>query len=289
MTYLESISNKLYEQKVDKKTLEKWQSLIQKLQTLDSAIISYSGGVDSTFLAYVASLVMAERSCAIYINTGLDPVYQKNLAKQWAIRAGFCFRILEYPLLQNPQFVKNPPNRCYICKLSMLNLLQDFAKDNQYKVILEGQNADDLNDYRPGRQAVIETGTLSPLAEVGLAKTEIRILSRILNLPVWDLPSSPCLATRFPYNNLITEEGLQRVQSAEQFLTKLGFRNIRVRMHQDLARIEVDSEEIVELINNKEEVVSFFNDIGFLYISVDLKGYRQGSLNEGVKNEHNIL
>jgi uncharacterized protein len=166
--------------------------------------------------------------------------------------------------------------------MAILHTIWDYARKNNIQVVLEGQNADDQRDYRPGRKAVAETGTFSPLANNGITKAEIRWLSKELGLSIWDQPSSPCLASRFPYGTLITEKGLSQIAKGESFLHEKGFKAVRVRYHNDLARIEVMPDQVQKLVDMRDEVVKHFTQIGFLYVSLDLQGYRQGSLNEGL-------
>jgi uncharacterized protein len=282
MNTLDDITQNLKLQGIAPETLVKWQRLTEYLSGLGSAVVAYSGGVDSTFLAYVAHLVLGEKSCAVFVQTEAETGTQNHLAERWARQGQFSLIRLTHSSLSDPQFVANPVNRCYFCKMAILGIIRRYAEENGFAALLEGQNQDDQTDYRPGRQAVKETGALSPLAKVGLTKAEIRVLARALGLPVWNQPSSPCLASRFPYGNSITRAGLQQVEQGEAYLHKLGFDDVRVRIHQDLARIEVTPDQIQKLISQGSDVVSYFKTLGFLYVTVDLQGYRRGSLNEGL-------
>lgn len=258
------------------------ESLIAELTAIDSAVIAYSGGVDSSFLAYLAAQILADRMVAVTIVAPVDPPGMEDTATTFAAHHRFKHVKIHHNLLQSSIFRANPAERCYHCKLDILHTLWQYARDNQISVVLDGQNADDLSDYRPGRQAVEETGTFSPLAKHGFHKAEIRWLANILDLSIWDQPSSPCLATRIPYGIPITEENLNQVALAEKFLHENGFDIVRVRYHNELARIEVAPGRIADLLQIREEVVQYFKQIGFRYVAVDLQGYRLGSLNEGL-------
>jgi uncharacterized protein len=184
--------------------------------------------------------------------------------------------------LENPAFRKNPVDRCYVCKKELFSQLKEIAEKREIPWVVEGSTIDDLSDHRPGRRAVAEFGIRSPLLEAGLEKTEIRRLSRQLNLPTWDKPSFACLASRFPYREPISEKGLQMVDMAEQFLLGLGFRTVRVRSHRDIARIEVSTGELDRFLEPglRQQVVRELKSIGYTYVAVDLEGYRSGSMNE---------
>lgn len=260
----------------------KWKSLTDYLAALPSAVIAYSGGVDSSFLAYAASQVLGEKMVAVTIVSPVEPPDMLKTASDFAAQHGFKHEKILHDPLQNPNFRANPANRCYHCKTIILHDLWDYAREHQYGVVLEGQNADDQSDYRPGRKAVAETGTLSPLAENGLTKAEIRRLAKAFGLSIWDQPSSPCLASRIPYGTVITENALDQIARAENYLHEKGFKIVRVRYHHDLARIEVEPGQIMTLLGLREDVVNYFKQIGFLYVALDLQGYRLGSMNEGL-------
>ncbi len=260
----------------------KWKSLTEYLAALPSAVIAYSGGVDSSFLAYAASQVLGEKMVAITIVSPVEPSDILKAAVDFAAQHGFKHETISHDPLQNPNFRANPADRCYHCKTIILHDLWDYARKHQYGVVLEGQNADDQSDYRPGRKAVAETGTRSPLAENGLTKAEIRSLAKAFGLSIWDQPSSPCLASRIPYGTPITENALDQIARAENYLHERGFKVVRVRYHHDLARIEVDPGQIATLLDLREDVVNYFKQIGFLYVTLDLQGYRLGSMNEGL-------
>jgi pyridinium-3,5-biscarboxylic acid mononucleotide sulfurtransferase len=210
----------------------------------------------------------------------VNPAGEENAANNLAEQAGFPLEIVEFDDLTNPKFVENPSDRCYYCKMVRLKLLKEMAQKRGYEVVLEGSNASDGGDYRPGMRAVAELGVRSPLAEVGLVKTEIRQIAHALGLSVWDRPSAPCLATRFPYGMPVTRQGLQQVAAAEAFLSKRGFEPLRVRHLGDGVRIEVAPAEIARLVAMREETIQYIKSLGYKYVSIDLQGYRQGSLNE---------
>ncbi|MDR3572525.1 MAG: ATP-dependent sacrificial sulfur transferase LarE [Anaerolineaceae bacterium] len=260
----------------------KWQSLISQLQGYESAAVAYSGGVDSSFLAYSTFLALNERMAAVTIQSSVEPTGQFELAANFARSMGFRHVEIPNQPLADPLFRTNPVDRCYHCKTAILHLIWDYASKNNFQVVLEGQNADDKGDYRPGRKAVVETGTFSPLADNAITKSEIRWISKALGLSIWDLPSSPCLASRFPYGTLITEKGLHQIARGESFLHQKGFKAVRVRYHNDLVRIEVMPDQVGHLVEMRDEIVAEFKQIGFLYVALDLQGYRQGSLNEGL-------
>lgn len=262
--------------------IEKLDGLVETLTEYRSAIVAYSGGVDSSFLAYLAWRVLQEKMAAVSIISALDPPEIQQSAIDFARLHGFKHVLIDHDPLLDPNFTANPADRCYHCKLTMLGLVLKYARENSYAVVVEGQNVDDLDDYRPGRQAVKETGTVSPLAQHGLTKVEIRQLARAFGLAVWNQPSSPCLATRIPYGTMITPEVLAQVARAERYLHEIGFRIARVRHHGDIARIEVEPDEMEDLLGLRKELVRAFKSIGYRYIALDLQGYRLGSLNEGL-------
>jgi len=260
----------------------KWKSLLGELAVLPSAVIAYSGGVDSSFLAYAASLVLGERMVAVTIVSRLDPPNMLKAAADFAEEHEFKHETISNDPLQDPDFRANLIDRCYYCKTDILHGLWNYAREQHYGVVLEGQNADDQTDYRPGRKAVEETGTLSPLAKNGLIKAEIRLLAKVFGLSIWDQPSSPCLATRIPYGTVITAEALDQIARAENYLHEKGFEILRVRYLQELARIEVEPDQFEKLLDIREDLVNYFKQIGFLYVALDLQGYRLGSMNEGL-------
>lgn len=281
MNNLEATTALLVENSLPEDLAVKWKQLIESLQGLGSAVVAYSGGVDSTFLAAAAHLALGNNMAAVFLQSEVMAEGETARADQWAKMIGFKYIKLQHTVLDDPGFVSNPVNRCYVCKLGVLGKIHSFARENGYRYVIEGQNADDLQDYRPGRAAVTETGTLSPLLEANLKKAEIRRLAQALNLPVWNQPSSPCLATRIPYGQQITAEDLKRVSLAESYLHSLGMGDCRVRAYQTLASIEVTPDKRQQVLDLSERILDHFKSIGFLKITLDLQGYRRGSMNEG--------
>lgn len=264
---------------------EKYECLQQYLQEAGSAAIAFSSGVDSTFLLKVAHDVLGERAVAVTLCSAAIPVREAAEAAQFCRKEGIHHIICEVNADEIPGFRENPANRCYLCKKALFSRLQQVAAEEGLACVAEGSNMDDLGDYRPGMQAIRELGIASPLQKAGLYKSEIRELSRRLELPTWKKKSFACLATRFPYGEPITTEGLTRVDRAEEFLFQHGFEQFRVRMHGRMARIELLPEDIGRAVAEpfRTELVAYFEQIGFQYVSLDLKGYRTGSMNETLK------
>ena len=268
--------------------------LEQKLETLktifsemEKALIAYSGGVDSTLVAKIAYDVLGDRALAI---TAVSPSLLPEELEDARIQAsaiGIAHEMIETHEMDNPNYTSNPVNRCYFCKSELHDTLKPLALQRGYPYVVDGVNADDLRDYRPGIQAAKERGVRSPLAEVGVTKAEVRELSKQLGLPCWDKPAQPCLSSRFPYGEEITVSKLQRVGRAELYLRKLGFSNLRVRSEGDTARIELPPETIKEFVLTTDlpTLVSAFQKFGFVYVTLDLEGYRSGKLNQVLNQE----
>ncbi|MEH2256700.1 ATP-dependent sacrificial sulfur transferase LarE [Nostoc sp.] len=266
---------------------EKFEQLKALFRGMEQALIAYSGGVDSTLVAKIAYDVLGDRALAVTaVSPSLLPEELED-AKIQAATIGIPHKIVQTHEMENPNYTSNPVNRCYFCKSELHDTLKPLALELGYPYVVDGVNADDLHDYRPGIQAAKERGARSPLAEVGVTKVEVRQLSQQLGLPWWDKPAQPCLSSRFPYGEEITVAKLQRVGRGEIYLRKLGWQNLRVRSEGDTARIELPPEQIKEFVltNDLQTLVSAFQDFGFIYVTLDLEGYRSGKLNQVLNRE----
>jgi uncharacterized protein len=269
-------------------TLKQLKSHIEKMGSL---AVAYSGGVDSTFLLKIAHDVLQDRAIAVTARSLTYPEREFKEAAKFTRSAGIKHIIIQSEELDIEGFTTNPPNRCYLCKYELFSKIKEVAQKYNIKYIAEGSNIDDLGDYRPGMRAIKELGIISPLKDVGFGKDAIRKLSKQMGLPTWDKPAFACLASRFPYGEKITQEKLAMVDRAEQFLLDLGFKQVRVRHHGDTARIEVAETERLKFFDLKlmDNVYKQFQKIGFAYTSLDLKGYRTGSMNEVIDTGQNTL
>ncbi|WP_010243101.1 ATP-dependent sacrificial sulfur transferase LarE [Acetivibrio cellulolyticus] len=260
----------------------KLEKLKKHIESLGSAVVAFSGGVDSSFLLKVAFDVLGNNVLAVTAKSATFPEREYNEAVEFINKYGIRHLTIASEELELEGFAQNSTNRCYICKHELFSKINDIAKKENLKYVFEGSNHDDLSDFRPGLKAVEELLVVSPLREAELTKDDIRFLSKEMGLSTWDKPSFACLSSRFPYGQTITREKLQMVDKAEQFLIDLGFRQVRVRHHGELARIELSPNEIEQVFrkNLANNIYAYFKELGFTYTSLDLKGYRTGSMNE---------
>lgn len=262
---------------------QKLEQLKQNLAGRKRLAVAFSGGVDSAFLLKTAFDVAGSNVLAITIQSRVFPMRETEEAKRFASQYGIPQIVCQVDELAIPGFAQNPKDRCYLCKRRMMQTITATAKEHGILDVAEGSNADDEGDYRPGHLAVEESGALSPLREAGLTKAEIRALSRQMGLPVWNKQSFACLASRFVYGEEITKEKLKMIDQAEQLLLDLGFSQVRVRLHGQMARIEVLPQQFECLLQESVRtcITQKFQEYGFCYVSMDLTGYRTGSMNEG--------
>jgi uncharacterized protein len=270
-------------QTLPQELLVRWNLLFDFFKKQPSALIAFSGGVDSALLCAAAYAALGDRMLALTIHSPVESAKSIEVANAHAAQIGFRHLVIEYNDLENPRFVANPPERCYICKKARFEKLIGFGKREGFETLVEGTNADDMDDYRPGRKAVLELGIQSPLLELGFSKNEIRALLKALGLTIWNRPSAPCFATRFPYGAPVTQEGLQQIITGEAFMRDLGFDTVRVRHHGETVKLEVDAAQFEGYITHRLQILEFFTALGFKYITADLAGYRRGSLNEVLK------
>jgi uncharacterized protein len=261
--------------------------LVEILRDMQSAVLAYSGGVDSTFLLK-ALQISGIRTLAITAVSEITPNDDLFVAKKMTSGMGMKHRIIEMDTMLREEFLRNTPERCFFCKDKLFKKLTAISSAGRYTFLLDGSNVDDTMDYRPGIRALSKYHVRSPLTEAGLWKKEIRELSRQLDLSTWDRPSSPCLVTRFPYGQRITKGALERVGRAEDFLRRLGFHEVRVRVHDEIARIEVDKEEIGPLLTSERRslISEKLKSLGYQFVSLDLDGYRRGSMNRMLEKEY---
>ncbi|MBP1696144.1 MAG: PP-loop domain protein [Deltaproteobacteria bacterium] len=272
-----------YKEKMNSSAKEKHEKLKAIFKDMGKVLVAFSGGVDSTLLLKVAQDTLGNKN--VLAVTALSPLYpERELqgVKKLIQALGARHRLIHSNELEIPGFSKNPPNRCYYCKSKLFKELLELAREETLPSVVEGSTLDDDQDHRPGKRAIQELGIRSPLKETGFTKAEVRELSRALGLSTWDKPSFACLASRFPYGEEITEEGLKRVDRAEDFLFGLGFKQVRVRHYGHLARIEILKEEMARLMDGslRATVVDHLKGMGYRYITLDLEGFRSGSMNE---------
>jgi uncharacterized protein len=256
------------------------------LRDMGSALVAFSGGVDSALLAHVAAEELGDGMLAVTMRSPMFPAWELAEAEEFAKAHGLRHLVIDADVLDCRAVTDNPPDRCYHCKKRLFTMLKNLASESGLAYVAEGSNASDTSDYRPGMKAVKELGICSPLLEAGIDKTGVRELSRDLGLKTWDKPSCACLASRIPYGEKITAEKVKRIGEAEEFLRGLGIPQSRVRDHGELARIEVAKEYFQLLTGEKrEETLSFLRRLGYNYISLDLEGFRSGSMNEVLEKD----
>jgi uncharacterized protein len=243
--------------------------------------IAFSGGVDSSLILKLSCEAGKKQNKNVYavtFETRLHPVSDVTVSKKVAGEMGAIHKIIQVNEFENKEILKNPVNRCYLCKKSLFVNLTEFAKNNDLKYVVDGTNADDLKVYRPGVKALGELGVVSPLAELDISKQEVREMAKSLNISVASRPSAPCMATRLPYNTELNFEILEKIDKAEDFIKSLGFDVVRVRVHNDIARIEVTKENMIKLVENSQSIIDFMKRSGFVYITLDIEGFRSGSM-----------
>jgi len=272
---------------VQQELQSRYDTLKGILANTGGILVAYSGGVDSTLLLRVAMEVLGERALAVTATSETYPSHEVDEAVCLANEMGARLRVIHTQELDMAEFASNPPERCFYCKQELFGKLVAIAEEEGLPVVADGSNVDDAGDYRPGTKAAAQLGVRHPLREAGLTKADVRELSRELGLPTWDKPSFACLASRFPYGDSITREGLKQVAAAEQLLRDLGFRQLRVRHHGETARIEVGLQDLGAAVQpeTRERIVSEFRKLGYLYVTLDLEGYRTGSMNRVLARE----
>ncbi len=261
---------------------EKENLLVSRLEEIPSLIVAVSGGADSAYLAWAANRALGNRALSV---TALSPsfsAYDKEMVEKFVRHVALRHEFIETHEMENPAYRANQPDRCYFCKDELFSMLDHLARSRGFAAIAYGVNADDTLDFRPGHRAATEHQVLAPLLGVGLSKSEIRLLSRRANLPTWDRPASACLASRVPYGTEVTPERLALIERGEAALRELGFRQFRVRIHDNLARVEISPDEMPRALSQEmaTAIADRLKSAGFVYVTLDLQGYRQGSLNE---------
>lgn len=267
--------------------LEKQAKLLESLRALDSLLVAFSGGADSAYLAWAASTALGDRALAVTALSASFSVHDREQAEQFVRATGIRHEFVETHEFENPLYVANNADRCYYCKDELFDRMEAVAREKNFRAIAYGVNADDTRDFRPGHRAAREHRVLAPLLDVGLRKEEVRLLSRRAGLHTWDRPASACLSSRVPYGTAVTPELLHRIERGEAVLRELGFRQFRVRAHGELARIELAPEEFERGLDHglARQIAARLKEIGFVFVALDLEGYRQGSLNSLLKSK----
>lgn len=264
---------------------EKEKALFARLGELPSLVIALSGGADSAYLAWAANCVLGERALSITALSASFSAYDREQLEKFVAHAKIRHEFVETKEFDNPAYRANAGDRCYYCKDELFSVLDELANERGFAAVAYGVNADDTSDFRPGHRAAAEHRVVAPLLEVGMSKADVRELSRRAGLPTWDRPASACLSSRLPYGTEVTPERLAQVERGEKVLRELGFQQFRVRLHEQLARIEISPDELARALTAKmaAEIAGRFKAAGFLYVTLDLEGYRQGSLNAALK------
>lgn len=259
----------------------KEQALLENVRSLGRVIVAYSGGTDSAYLAWAAHKALGADAIAVTADSASIPTSHKRDAEAFARECGFLHEYIQTYEFENPDYVKNDKDRCFHCKDELFDRLEEFARDRGYDHIIYGVNKDDLGDYRPGQRAAKIHSVKAPLVEAGLTKAEIRELSRRAGLTTWDRPAAACLSSRVPYGTPVTVKTIKTIEEGEEAVRALGFRQFRVRFHGELVRIEIAKDELAAALNPEtaQAFAAIFKPLGFLYVTLDLEGYRQGSLN----------
>ena len=272
------LSPTIYEEHdIDKKITH----IVDYLSTYTSMLVAFSGGVDSSTLAALAYRALGKRAAAVTADSQTLPRRELESSKKTAQSIGIEHFIIPYNEMEEPEFAQNPVDRCYYCKRGLFRSLTVLARELGFDTIADGTNASELTGHRPGHKAALEYGICTPFADLGITKEEIRTMARILGLSMWDKPTQACLATRFPYGRTITSKELQQIEKAEVQLYNLGIGQCRVRHHDDVARIEVPPHDFMTIMKNKKAIIKPLKELGYTYITLDLEGFRSGSMNEG--------